>query len=167
MLGRFAPGIRRASGPVPVTADVRHKNMPFLCRSHWIGKAVSCLVVIVFLALLWSMTTPAITVGPEKSPRTHALACVNQLSLALQQYASDQHTQNHASSMFPDKLTDLVKDGYLSQTDYSKLTKDIEISYFQPNTGSPSSNHLLLVAHIPKYFIYARVDGKLELKKIP
>ena len=68
---------------------------------------------------------------------------------------------------FPDKLTDLVKDSYLSQSDYSKLTKDIEISYFQPNTVSPSSNHLLLVAHIPKYVFYARVDGKLELKKIP
>lgn len=26
MLGRFAPGIRRASGPVPVTADVSYKN---------------------------------------------------------------------------------------------------------------------------------------------
>ena len=26
MLGRFAPGIRRASGPVPVTADVGHRK---------------------------------------------------------------------------------------------------------------------------------------------
>jgi competence protein ComGC len=141
--------------------------MPFLSPSHWIGKAVSYLVVIVFLALLWSMTTPAITVDLEKTPRTHALSCVKQLSLALQQYASDQQTQNQAPPFFPDKLTDLVKDGYVSQSDYSKLTKDIEICYFQPNTVSPSSNHLLLVAHIPKYVFYARVDGKLELKKIP
>jgi len=28
MLGRFAPGIRRASGPVPVIADVRHEINP-------------------------------------------------------------------------------------------------------------------------------------------
>jgi len=150
-----------------LTLEVRHSNMPFLSRSHWIGKAVSCLVVIVFLALLWSMTIPAITISPENSPRTHALSSIKQLSLALQQYASDQQTQNQASPFFPDKLTDLVNDGYLSQTDYSKLTKDIEISYFQPNTVSTSSNHLLLVAHIPKYVFYARVDGKLELKKIP
>jgi len=142
-------------------------SMPFLSRSHWIGKAVSCLVVIVFLALLWSMRMPAITVDLVKMPGTRALSCVKQLSLALQQYASDQQTQNQATAFFPDKLTDLVKDGYLSQTDYSKLTKDIDISYFQPSNGSPSSNHLLLVAHIPKYVIYARVDGKLELKKIP
>jgi hypothetical protein len=27
MLGRFAPGIRRASGPVPVTADVLQKKL--------------------------------------------------------------------------------------------------------------------------------------------
>lgn len=146
---------------------VRHNNMPFLSPSHWIGKAVSYIVVIVFLALLWTITTTAITHDLEKTPRTHALSCVKQLSLALQQYASDQQTQNQAPPFFPDKLTDLVKDGYISQSDYSKLTKDIEISYFQPNTVSPSSNHLLLVAHIPKYVFYARVDGKLELKKIP
>jgi hypothetical protein len=28
MLGRFAPGIRRASGPVPVTADVSKQYAP-------------------------------------------------------------------------------------------------------------------------------------------
>ena len=110
---------------------------------------------------------PAITVDLVKMPGTRALSCVKQLSLALQQYVADQQTQNQAIAFFPDKLTDLVKDGYLSQTDYSKLTKDIDISYFQPSNASPSSNHLLLVAHIPKYVIYARVDGKLELKKIP
>jgi hypothetical protein len=39
MLGRFAPGIRRASGPVPVTADVRQKNETTYLIS-WITRVV-------------------------------------------------------------------------------------------------------------------------------
>jgi PHD/YefM family antitoxin component YafN of YafNO toxin-antitoxin module len=39
MLGRFAPGIRRASGPVPVTADVRRKIS--LDTTHVITHALS------------------------------------------------------------------------------------------------------------------------------
>ena len=148
-------------------ADVRRNSMAFLSRSDWIGKCISSLVVVAFLALLWSMTIPAITVGPENSPRSHAIGCINQLSLLLQQYASDQKIQKQTSQIYPSKLLDLVNAGYLSQADYSKLTKDIKISYFQPNTDSPSSNHPLIVAHIPKYVIYAHVDGKLEMQKIP
>ena len=154
-------------GRVAELGTLGTNSMTFLSRSDWIGKGISSLVVVAFLALLWSMTIPAITVGPENSPRSHALGCVNQLSMALQQYASDQKTEKQGSPMFPDKLLDLVNAGYLSQTDYSKLTKDIEISYFQPNTESPASNHVLIVAHIPKYVIYAHVDGKLEMQKIP
>jgi hypothetical protein len=94
------------------------------------------------------------------------LGCVNQLSLALQQYAADHAEMIKNRSRFPAELHDLVKEGYLSETDYTKLTKNIDISYFPPNTESPSQNHLILVAHVPKYVIYAPISGKLELRKI-
>jgi hypothetical protein len=42
MLGRFAPGIRRASGPVPVTADVSQKMK---CR---------CVVILSFVTIAFT-----------------------------------------------------------------------------------------------------------------
>ena len=44
VLGRYAPGTRRASGPVPVIADVRRKyedphQAPYLCFT---GNALGC-----------------------------------------------------------------------------------------------------------------------------
>ncbi len=51
MLGRFAPGIRRASGPVSVTADVRQDNMPL---DQWCARNLGFLAVIggIFIGLL-------------------------------------------------------------------------------------------------------------------
>jgi len=95
------------------------------------------------------------------------LSNLKHLSLALQRYASDQTTITTSGSRFPAEVQQLVPDGYLSQKDYSTLTKNMDLSYFPPNTASPSENHLLIIAHIPGYFAYVTVSGQLQLRKIP
>lgn len=137
-------------------------------RSHYNGRAiVKILCAIVILFILWSLFIPSITCGPVNSPGIRPLSNTKQLFLALQQYASDHAEIKNDRSKYPEELHQLVTEGYLSESDYSKLTKNIDISYFPPNTEFPSHNHLLIVAHIPKYAIYVPISGKLELRKIP
>jgi hypothetical protein len=132
------------------------------------GVIVWILIGISVFFVLLSLSIPAITAGPTKpSPAIHALSNVRQLSLAIENYASDQKNKSLDKPEYPDDLHQLVNDGYLSQNDFEKLTKDIQLSYFPPKSSLPSSNHLLLVAHIHGFVIYCPVSGKPELQKIP
>jgi hypothetical protein len=132
------------------------------------GRAIFwILCVVVAVLVLWSLSIPAVTVGFDHSRHARALSNINQLSRAVKEFVADQKHKNPGHTQYPTELHQLVTDGHLTEQDFSKLTKNIEISYFPPTTESPSPNHMLIVAHIPKYIIYAPIDGKLVLRKIP
>ena len=137
-------------------------------RTYCNGRVIYwILFAVVAVFVLWSLSIPAVTAGPDNTPQTHALAHICRLSGAVKDFVTDQQKKKSRQSQYPAELHQLVTDGYLSETDYSKLTKDIDISYFPPTTETPSPNHLLIVAHIPKYVIYIPISGKFELHKTP
>jgi len=125
------------------------------------------LLLLVAIAVLVSLSLPSVTAGPDNSPAARTLSTVRQLSLALQQYARD-HADTHGSgSKYPRILRQLVSEGYFQEADFDKITKDIRISYFPPDNDNPSGNHLLILALIPKYVVYATAAGTVDLQKAP
>jgi|GEM_PF-4370580 len=142
--------------------------MSLILRHLWNRRTLFwLLLLLVAIAVLVSLSLPSVTAGPDKSPAARTLSTVKQLSLALQQYALDHADTSGGGSKYPKSLRQLVSDGYFEETDFDKITKDIRISYFPPDNSNPSSNHLLILAFIPKYVVYATASGTIDLQKAP
>ena len=63
MLGRYAPGTRRAGGPVPVIADVRKKYMQFVLP--YLVAVIVCHICYLIAQIPFGILTPIARSGPR------------------------------------------------------------------------------------------------------
>jgi|GEM_PF-465365 len=90
---------------------------------------VEVLVIIVIIFVLWSLSIPAVTVGPSKSILTASLSNMKQLHLVAQQMAQDGVTKGDTNlgwpgdtgGSFTNWTAQIVKGGYLTTNDLCKL----------------------------------------------
>lgn len=85
----------------------------------------------------------------------NSLRHINEL---LEQYSSLPHFQNQ----YPDKLTELVSNGLVSQRDYDKMTHNLDIQYFPPSVPNPSPNHIILLAGAGHMICFTTVNGEMN-----
>ncbi|CAN5769927.1 hypothetical protein BH09VER1_BH09VER1_45920 [soil metagenome] len=123
---------------------------------------IELLVVLCLIAILWSLSLPAIGVGLVKGEKTQTLSNMKQLHLATQQMALDSTTTGDTNIGWPGDTggsferwaTNLVAGNYLSTNDLCKLLS-AKGRVTPPGSMPRANNNAVLV-----YAVREASDGK-------
>ena len=117
--------------------------------------SVAALAVLILLLFPFTRNRGDIVDGKTSA----AMANIRSIAMASKLFMTDHH------GSFPDSIHSLVESNYLTDSEFKKLTSNIQIDYFPPESNA-SSDTLILVGHIPGYAIYGFASADVSSKKL-